>query len=171
MIQKDIDRPKPRKLFLKLALFQLPIYVVLVGLGIFSLTFEQERQARETYAASIGNSAARAASALQKAEGLQIADPALTEQIEVQILTMLGGNIAIRCAELVAQGKVQVSYPNPVGCKVQSASTFYEFEVGGNPGKRHTTDPARGFYHFPHWLFSGYSEQLGFIPTHRRSST
>lgn len=131
MIQKNIDRPKPWKLFLKLALFQLPIYVVLVGLGIFSLTFEQERQARETYAASIGNTAARAASALQKAENLQIADPALTEQIEIKILTMLGGNIAIRCAELVAQGKVQASYPSPVGCKVQSATTFYEFEVGG----------------------------------------
>lgn len=51
MIHKDIDRPKPWTLFLKLALFLVPIYIVLVGLGIFALTSEQERRARATYAA------------------------------------------------------------------------------------------------------------------------
>ena len=131
MIHKDIDRPKPWTLFLKLALILVPIYIVFVGLGIFALTSEQERRARATYAASIDNSAASAASALQGAEQLWNFYPQLAEQIETKILSIMGGNIAIRCAELVAQGKVEASYPNPVGCRAQSATIFYEFDVGG----------------------------------------
>ena len=118
-----INLPRTLQLFGKLVLFVVPIFFVLSASGLYLITNERLVDARDAFSVRIGNSAGRTAGSLERLFASERYDAAMKVGAAQQLLLLLLGDQAIKCATLTRTGAdaPEIVAPIGLGCEFRSA--------------------------------------------------
>lgn len=123
--------PRPTVLFLKLLLFTVPTFLLLSSFALYLLYSDRFFDARDEFSTRLGNTVGRTAGALERVLVDQSYDEQTKNYFAQQMLQLLLGDRAIKCATLSRPGieTPDLAAPSSVGCKFSDVDDWLEVDL------------------------------------------